>query len=89
MAKLLHDKYGKAIQAFPLIEGKISVGSTDGIGSDGVFANIELVYCVADGGFTITFNSTATKAVFMVEGSVYSILDASQIAITSGTFHLA
>ena len=89
MLKLLRDKYGEAIQAFPLVEGQISVGSTDGDNSDGVFAKIDLVYCVADGGITITFKSTGTKAVTMVENQVFTILDANQVAITSGIFHLA
>lgn len=89
MLNLLRDKYGEAIQAFPLIEGKIYVGATDGTGSNGVFAKINLVYCVEDGGFTITFNSTTTKAITMVANDVFSIIDAGQIEITSGKFHLA
>jgi len=89
MLNLLRDKYGEAIQAFPLIEGQISVGSTDGTGLNGVFTKINLVCCTEDGGITITFNSTGTKAVTMVAGDIFTIINASQIAITSGTFHLA
>lgn len=89
MAELLRDKYGRSIQAFPLIEGKISVGATDGVDSDGVFTNIDLICCIEDGGFTITFKSTNTKAVTMVAGDICSVLDGAQIKITSGSFHLA
>lgn len=89
MFTLLRDKYGESIQAFPLIEGQISVGATDGVASNGVFTKIHLVYCVEDGGITITFNSTNTKVISMTADRVYSIPEASQIAITSGTFHLA
>ena len=89
MFNLFRDKFGEAVQAFPLIEGQISVGSTDGIASTGVFTKIHLVYCVDDGSITITFKSTGTKAVTMIADGVYSIPEASQITITSGTFHLA
>lgn len=89
MFNLFRDKFGEAVQAFPLIEGQISVGATDGVASNGVFTKIHLVYCVEDGGITITFNSTGTKAVTMIADGVYSIPEASQITITSGTFHLA
>ena len=89
MLNLLRDKYGESIQAFPLIEGQISVTSTDGTNSDGVFLIIHLIYCTADGGVTITFKSGGTKALTMVANDVYSIPEATQIAITSGTFHVA
>lgn len=89
MINLLRDKYGEAIQAFPLVEGKIAVTSTDGTGSDGVFAKINLVCCTEDGGITITFNSSGTKEVTLVAGDIFTIIDASQIEIISGTFHLA
>ena len=89
MINLLRDKYGESIQAFPLIEGQIAVTSTDGANSDGIFSNIHLVYCVADGGITITFKSTGTKALVMYANDVFSIQDSAQIEITSGTFHVS
>ena len=89
MFNLLRDKYGVSVQAFPLIEGQISVTSTDGNNSDGVFSNIHLIYCVEDGGFTVTFKSGGTKAVTMTSNDIFSIIDSTQIDITSGTFHVA
>lgn len=89
MVSLLRDKYGESIQAFPLIEDQISVTSTDGIGSDGIFSNVHLVYCVEDGGITIMFKSGGTKALAMIANDVFSIQNAAQIEITSGTFHVS
>ena len=89
MVTLLRDKYGNSIQAFPLVEGQISVGPTDGPTSNGIFTKIDSVCCIEDGDITITFNSTGTKTISLVVGEVYTIQNVSKVTIISGLFHLA
>ena len=74
-----------AIQALEIQQGKNAVTSTDGIGSDGVFAGAKVVHCVADGSITVTFKSGQTEAVAMVAGEDRT-LNSLDIEITSGTF---
>lgn len=82
MSDLIKDSKNVAIQAMPLVENKI--GLTTGTGLTG-----RLILCTVDGGFTITFASTGTKAITMIEGQVRSLPEGSSVAITSGTFDMA
>jgi len=70
------------IQAMPLVKGKVNLTSTAG-------AQVtNLVYCVVDGGFTITWDDDTTSDIAAIEGNTFSIIGAKSVAITSGTFHL-
>ena len=80
---------GRPIMVFPLAEGKINVTSTDGVSSDGVFAEVKHFYCVADGQLTITYSNGNDETQAFVEGNCFGIPNAASIEIVSGTFHLA
>lgn len=73
------------IQAVSIQQGKNAVTSSDGIGSDGVFADVKVVHCRSFGSITVTFQSGATEAVAMDDGEDRT-LNSLDIEITSGTF---
>jgi len=69
------------IQAMPLVKGKVNLTIADG-------AQItNLVYCVVDGGFTITWDDDTTSSIDAIEGNTFSIIGAKSVTITTGTFH--
>lgn len=71
-----------AVQAMPLIKGKINITS-------GTFEEISLIHCVADGTITINWKDLTTTDLFCVEGNNFSFIDPTSITISTGTFHLA
>lgn len=75
------------IQALEIQKGLNAVTSTDGAASDGVFRNVMVVHCRADGSITVTFDDGTTEAVAMVAGEDRT-LGGLDIDITAGTFDL-
>lgn len=79
----------RAIQVFPLVEGQVGVGATDGADSDGVFTGISLIDCVTDGSIIFTFASGGTETVAFTSEQKYGVYNLLSLDIQSGTFNLA
>jgi len=81
---LTRDASTCAIQAMPLLQGKIDQTS-------GTFTDVSLIECVADGDITITWADESTTTVSMTSPSHYTCSTATQVEVvaSSGTFHLA
>ncbi len=79
--RLSKDSMGVAIQAFPLVEGRVNL-------TTGTHTNIYAVHCVVGGTITITWPSGATDDILCAGGDDFSLLNATSVLIVNGTFHL-
>jgi len=78
---LLRSDGDNQVQAMPLRKGKVNI--TSGVHTP------NLIYCVVDGTFTITWENGGTSPISMIEGATFALMDVESITITGGTFHLA
>jgi hypothetical protein len=73
---------GGMVQVFPLKVGLVNL-------TTGTKTGIHAFHCVVDGSVTITWKDSTTSVINCVEGEDYGVIDATSVAITAGTFHLA
>ena len=79
---------GGAAQVFPLRQGLIDISS--GTVTDPTNGKRPLIaHCVADGSLTLTWQDTSTTVVGFIAGDDFSLVEASSVDVTSGTFHFA
>lgn len=76
----------KDAQVFPLSPGRVNL--TDGDGDD-LHAN--LIFCVSDGSFDVTFADGTSATISMEAGWVFGLRpeDSIDLTGTAGTFHLS
>lgn len=74
------DQNYKSIQATPLVKGQIDVTS-------GVFTNISVLTCTADGSIKITWADDTTYTKAFIEGMDRTVICKS-VEVLSGTFDL-
>ena len=86
--RMLPASSGGAAQVFPLRKGLIDI--TTGTVTDPVSGKRPLIaHCVADGSLTLTWPDTSTTLVDFIAGDDFSMVEASSVDVTSGTFHFA
>jgi len=79
---------GGAAQVFPLRQGLI--GITSGTVTDPINGKRPLIaHCVVSGSLTLTWPDTSTTVVGFIAGDDFSLVEASSVDVTSGTFHFA
>jgi len=81
---LVYNDGDHVIQAMSLVKGKIGL-------TTGTFTDIKMIYCIADGSFTITWNDDTTTSVVMTEDRVHTLTsDVKNIILnSSGTYNLS
>ena len=86
--RMLPASSGGAAQVFPLRQGLIDISS--GTVTDPTNGKRPLIaHCVADGSLTLTWQDTSTTVVGFIAGDDFSLVEASSVDVTSGTFHFA
>jgi len=81
---LARDASACAIQAMPLLQGKIAITS-------GTFTDVSVVECVSNGDITLTWADETTTTVSLTAPSHHTCSTATQVEVvgSSGTFILA
>ena len=86
--RMLPASSGGAAQVFPLRQGMIDISS--GTVTDPVSGKRPLIaHCVAEGSLTLTWQDTSSTVVGFIAGDDFSMVEASSVDVTSGTFHFA
>ena len=86
--RMLPASSGGAAQVFPLRKGLIDI--TTGTVTDPVSGKRPLIaHCVADGSLTLTWSDNSSTVVSFIAGDDFSMVEASSVDVTSGTFHFA
>jgi len=86
--RMLPASSGGAAQVFPLRQGLIDI--TTGTVTDPTSGKRPLIaHCVADGSLTLTWSDNSTTVVGFIAGDDFSMVEASSVDVTSGTFHFA
>lgn len=80
---LSRDRGGEPIQAMPLRQNFINLTLTKKV------IRPRIVYCVADGDIELHFNDGDDITVSLIAGESFTIDDAKESIIVSGTFHFS